>query len=406
MVKPTKAPTNSGFVTDYQYTLSWEETSGWKIYPGSKPDGIMAIHTPETLPILSTLAKEYAVCDRWFCSVPSETQPNRAFIHMATSEGLIKNNWNHEFTSKSIYTALEEAGASWSIYSYDYSGLSKTRFDIRDIKYASSSHFGVFDEFKEAVANDNLANYVFLEPAWGSTGNSMHPNYNAANAEQFLKEIYQTLVDSPVWEKTLLIITFDEHGGCYDHVAPPANAVQPDEYVANNGFDFTRYGVRVPTVLVSPYIKKGTIHRVPEPDNYQPGTGEQPLLEPTPFDHTSILRTVEMRFGAKPLTKRDASAQHIADVLTLDTARTEDVLANVPAPVAELPPGEESTQPSKFQTAIATQVSNHFDPAEKYGSRPFESYTFKDGDEMMQWAKERWDRHYEYWKKNEEKGKE
>ncbi|NQY64457.1 MAG: phosphoesterase [Alteromonadaceae bacterium] len=398
LVHADSAPTNGGFVTDYQYTLGWEPSDNYIIYPGADAQGIMAMHTPETLPILSTLAKEYAVCDRWFCSAPTETQPNRAFMHMATSQGLIKNNWHHEFTSKSIFTALQEQNASWSIYAYEdtQKQLQMTRFDIADLKNAPKTHFGAFSDFKTAAKSGTLANYVFLEPNWGTEGNSMHPNYNAANAEQYIKEIYETLVKSPLWEKTMLIVTFDEHGGCYDHVAPPANAVSPDDIAASNGFDFTRFGVRVPTILISPYIKAGTVHRVPEPDEYQPGKGESPKLEPTPFDHTSILKTVEMRFGVQPLTKRDAAAPHFADVLTLDKPRMENVLANVKAPTAKLPTGTVTSKPTELQKGIANRVSQYPDPQEKGGHKPFERYHWHSGDDMMEWANDRWQRYTDY----------
>ncbi len=185
IVEQEKPPTNGGFVKNYEYTLSWQSKSpGWKIYSGAGPKDIMAMHTPETLPVLSTLARQYAVCDRWFCSAP--TQPNRAFLHLATSEGIIKNNWNHVFTSKSIYKALQDAGRSWGIYSFDQKGLSMIRFDIQDILHAPDSHFGVFDQFVDQAKSGKLPHYTFLEPAWGQGGNSMHPNYNVANGEQYL----------------------------------------------------------------------------------------------------------------------------------------------------------------------------------------------------------------------------
>ncbi|MCP5113942.1 MAG: phosphoesterase [bacterium] len=395
IVKPTAPPSNSGFVTNYQFTLSWEPGAGYTIYPGAGPQGIMAMHTPKTLPVLSTLARQYAVCDRWFCSVPSETQPNRSFIHMATSEGLIKNNWNYQFTSKSIFGALSEGNRNWMIYSYGHKGLSMTRFDIKDILSAPDSNFGVFPEFVEAAKNGKLANYTFLEPAWGLHGNSMHPNYNVARGEQYLKEIYQAVVNSPQWDKTMLIITFDEHGGCYDHVAPPANAAPPDKHKATNGFDFTRFGVRVPTVLVSPLIQAGTVFRVPEPDNYQPGTGENPAAEPTPFDHTSILRTVERRFGLAPLTRRDAAAPDLAGVLTLDQPRTDNVLADVTPPTATLPtPTAEHV--GVLQKALVTRATEYPDPREKHGSRDQEP-DFDSGSEAMDWAASRWRHYRDYW---------
>jgi phospholipase C len=158
-----------------------------------------------------------------------------------------------------------------------------------------------------------------MEPSWSSTGNSQHPNYDVALGEQFIQQVYEALRGGPAWNQTLLIITYDEHGGCYDHVAPPSGAVPPDSTVGEYGFDFTRFGVRVPAVLVSPLIEAGTVFRPP---------GDMPL------DHTSVLKTVETRWGLPALTARDAAAQDVGDVLTLTTPRTDDPLAGVTAPVS------------------------------------------------------------------------
>jgi phospholipase C len=139
-----------------------------------------------------------------------------------------------------------------------------------------------------------------------------------ALGEQFIHDAYYALRDGPGWNETLLIITYDEHGGNYDHVAPPAGATPPDETPGEFGFDFTRFGVRVPAVLVSPLIAAGTVYRVP------PGS--------TPLDHTSILKTVETRWKLPSLTARDRAAPDLGGVLTLKTARTDDPLHGVVVP--------------------------------------------------------------------------
>ena len=176
----------------------------------------------------------------------------------------------------------------------------------------------MFSDFAAAAKGGTLPAFTFLEPSWSSTGNSQHPNYDVALGEQLIHDVYETLRGGPGWPQTLLVITYDEHGGCYDHVPPPSGATPPDNDAGEFGFDFTRFGVRVPTVLVSPLIAPGTVYRVPAGS--------------TPLDHTSILKTVEQRWGLPSLTARDAAAPGFGDVLTLTAPRTDDVLAGVTVP--------------------------------------------------------------------------
>ena len=308
--------TNQGFVTDFAYTLGWEKTdSGFTILSGTTANDIMGVYPPSMLPVLSGLAKGFAVCDQWFASAPTETLPNRAFLNAGTSQGHIDDN-TKKYTCPSIFGALTRSNVSWSIYGYTSSPL--TRLDFTDTANAPSSHFGLFKDFKKAAAAGTLASYSFLEPSWGATGNSQHPNYSVALGEQLIHDVYYALRNGPAWGQTLLIITYDEHGGCYDHVPPPQGAVPPDASAGEFGFDFKRFGVRVPTVLVSPLIAAGTVFRVP--------AGSMPL------DHTSILKTIEKRWNLAALTARDAAAQDVGAVLTLATPRTDDPLKGVVVP--------------------------------------------------------------------------
>src|ERR1700722_7116833 len=318
---PIAPATNQGFVTNFAYTLSWESKQKNQVIPGTTPSQIMGMYTPALLPILSNLAKGYAVCDHWYASVPTETLPNRAFVHMATALGHLSDSAAKVFAAPSIFTALGKKGVTWSVYGYNAPPL--TRGSVGDIAQAAESHFGEFADFQKAVAAGSLASYVFLEPQWGSSGNSQHPNYNVAAGEQFLHDIYYTLYGSKLWPGTLLIITYDEHGGCYDHVSPPENAVAPDNSPGESGFDFKRFGVRVPSVLVSPLIPVGTVYR---------------SASATPFDHTSILATLQKRFGLAPLTARDAAAPDLGGVVTLATPRTDDPLAGIKVPATRFMP--------------------------------------------------------------------
>jgi phospholipase C len=336
-------PSNDGFIKDFTYTLGWQSREGgWSILPGTTGQDIMGCFAPETLPVLSGLARGYAVCDQWFSSVPTETLPNRAFTCAGTSQGHMDDK-THTFTSPSIFGLLDSHGQSWAIYGYDAPPLTKDTFT--DISGAAASHSGVFTDFTAAAAAGTLAAFTFLEPSWSSTGNSQHPNYNVALGEQLMHDVYEAVRGGPGWAETLLVITYDEHGGCYDHVAPPSGAIPPDHDAGEFGFDFTRFGLRVPAVLVSPLIAPGTVFRVPAGS--------------TPLDHTSILKTVQQRWGLPSLTARDAAAPGFGDVLTLTAPRTDDVLAGVTVPVATAP-GPAAGQPSHLQEVQAELVSRQF----------------------------------------------
>jgi phospholipase C len=159
-----------------------------------------------------------------------------------------------------------------------------------------------------------------------------------ALGEALIHDVYTALRNGPAWASTLLIITYDEAGGCYDHVPPP-NAVPPgDGTVGELGFDFKRFGVRVPAVLVSPLIAAGTVSR---------GAG--------PIDHTSVLKTIQERWGTASLTARDAAAASLADVLTLAQPRTDDPLAGVAPPAAVAAPVD--TRPSAMERIHAERVA-------------------------------------------------
>ena len=336
-------PTNQGFVKNFQTNMAMPKAHA---LPGTQVSDIMGIYPPEMTPVLSGLARGYAVCDYWFSSAPTETFPNRAFAAMATSQGRL-GDAPAPFTAQSIYDLLGKNGHTWKIYGYDK--LPLTRASIADITNAPNSNFGQFKDFKSAASDGSLPNYVFLEPQWGHAGNSQHPNYDVSKGEQFLHDVYYALYGSKVWQSALLIITYDEHGGNYDHVPPPNNAVTPDNSVGEQGFDFKRFGVRVPTVLVSPWIQAGTVYRAP---GWEKGPGST-----TPFDHTSILKTVEKRFRLGHLTARDAAAPDFGGVLSLNKARTDDPLAGQSRPRANKQPAFKKA-PSRLGLAAAQLVGH------------------------------------------------
>jgi len=321
----SKAPTppvatNTGFVTNFAAAISYDQQQNEGIETGTAASDVMGIFTPQALPVLSGLAKGFAVCDHWYASVPTETIPNRAFASAATSQGHM-NDSTTSFTVQSIFGLLTAHDISWKIYGYTEEPL--TRGSFPDTLSAPETNFGKFTDFQADAAAGNLPAYSFLEPSWGAEGNSQHPNYDVALGEVLIQQVYEALRNGPGWNQTLLLITYDEHGGCYDHVPPPSGATPPDSTPGEFGFDFTRFGVRVPAVLVSPLIEAGTIYRAP--------AGSMPI------DHTSVLKTIELRWGLPALTARDADAPDLSGVLTLTTPRTDDPLAGVTAPVSTSP---------------------------------------------------------------------
>ncbi|MFJ9447367.1 alkaline phosphatase family protein [Kitasatospora sp. NPDC101235] len=319
---PAPGATNEGFVTDFAQIFPTRKGNS----PGVTASDIMGCFPPEALPVLSGLARGYAVCDHWYCSVPTQTLPNRGFALAGTSLGLVSDkacenqakNDRVMFKTDSIFGRLSGKGIGWVIYGYNLPPLTRANFP--DTQQAGDQHFGHFIDFKNAATEGSLPAFAFLEPAWKHDGNSQHPNDDVASGEQFILDVYNALRTGPDWAKTLLVITYDEHGGCYDHVPPPAGAASPGQQAGEAGFDFTRFGVRVPTVLVSPLIAHGTVFNVPG--------GSVPL------DHTSVLKTIQQRWGVAPLTARDEAAPGIGGVLTLDEPRDDNPLDGVIVPVA------------------------------------------------------------------------
>jgi phospholipase C len=367
-------PTNTGFVTNYAEAIAANKAKHWYVVPGTTADMIMGCYTPEALPVLSALARGYAVCDRWFCSAPTMTMPNRAFACAGTSQGHLDDH-TKVFTVPSIFGSLGAHSVAWRIYGYDKPPL--TRLDFPDTTHAPSSHFGRFTDFQADAAAGALPGYAFVEPGWSSTGNSQHPNYDVALGEQLILDTYRAVHDGPGWARTLLIITYDEHGGCYDHVAPPDGAVPPDGTAGEFGFDFTRFGPRVPTVLVSPLIEAGSVFRVPAGG--------------TPLDHTSILATVRHRWALPPLTARDAAAPDVAAVLTLAAPRTDDPLAGVTAPPASALPAALAETPSHLQRVQADLASRLIVQGHTDGETPPGLRTSADYDHYITARTDAWD---------------
>jgi phospholipase C len=272
------------------------------------PRDIMHYFTCKQLPVMSTLAKTFAVSDQWHASAPCQTWPNRFFAHTGTCLGQVNNkdfvtSGKVPFPHPSIFQRLTEKGRTWRVYYHDlpFSAL------VKDVLLQRDNIKG-FDQFlaDAGATNPSLPNYSFIEPQFypylGEFGNpsDQHPPHNVLYGEQLIANVYNTLRKSVCWKNSLLIVTHDEHGGCYDH-APPPCAVSPDD-LAPSGFDFNRYGVRVPALIISPWVAPGSIVRsAPNGIVFNP--------PPYPFDHTSIIATLRDLFHlGGQLTKRDGVA--------------------------------------------------------------------------------------------------
>lgn len=290
-------PPMNGFVNNYVRQ---------KDDPGPyKPEAIMHYYTPEQLPVLSALAKAFAVCDDWHASAPCQTWPNRFFLHCGTANGYQNNSPVHfPYLMRTIFNRMSEAGKDWKIYFHDF----PQTLTLTDL-WAHLDNFRFYEEeFQKDAANGNLPAYTFIEPRYfpdEKLPNDQHPPHHVGIGEDLIAEVYNAVRNSPVWNKTLLIVTYDEHGGIYDHVAPH-EAIPPDD-TNPQPFGFDRYGVRVPTILISPYIQAGTILKRPPGSIY-------------PYDHTSVIATLRKCFNlGGPLTRRDSVAPDLESVLNLST---------------------------------------------------------------------------------------
>lgn len=336
---PGAVPGNQGFVVNFKSAIASDLAKAYKdTLPGTLDSQIMGMYTPAMLPVLSGLARGFAVCDAWFSSAPTMTMPNRAFALAATSQGHLDDHVKI-FTCPSIFGRLSDRNVDWAVFGYSQEPY--TRHDFTDTQNAAESHFGHFRDFQERAAAGTLPAFTFLEPSWDASGNSQHPNYDVALGEQLIHDTYYALRKGKNWGSTLLIVNYDEHGGNYDHVPPPSGAAPPgDGCVGEFGFDFARFGVRVPAVLVSPLIAAGTVFRAAG------GT----------IDHTSVLKTIHERWGTNPLTQRDNAAASLAAVLTLDKARADDPLKGVAVPVST-GSHPNSSVPSKIDRIHAARVA-------------------------------------------------
>ncbi|RZS16625.1 hypothetical protein BHM03_00048649, partial [Ensete ventricosum] len=242
----------------------------------------------EAVPVYESLVREFAVCDRWFASMPASTQPNRLFVHSATSHGFTSNDTKKlvaGLPQKTIFDSLHEAGLSFGIY-YQYPPATLFYRNLRRLKYVGNFH--PFDlKFKKHCKKGKLPNYVVIEQRYFDLkllpGNDDHPSHDVSEGQKLVKEVYEALRSSPQWNEILFVIIYDEHGGFFDHVPTPAVGVpSPDDIVGPEPFQFKfdRLGVRVPALFISPWIEPGTVgiwiqEMLPEPRKLRPTDADE-----------------------------------------------------------------------------------------------------------------------------------
>lgn len=294
---------NGGFVINY------ENEHGDK--PTFDPASIMGYHNGSSLPVYDHLARNFCICDRWFCSVPGATWPNRLYAVTGKSQGK-DNRMPPIYDLPSFVRHLDAAEVPWSWYAHDIASLR-----LIDGKYRvlHGSKFFWFDRrtwvnpvtFLDHAASGNLPAVAWIDPNFEdlpiigpNESNDDHPPSDVMAGQDLVLKLYNAVVNSPAWKKTLLVIVYDEHGGFYDHVKP--------EDAADDDSDFRKFGVRVPAIVVSPWVERGKLsHKV--------------------FDHTSIIKTILLRFCRRPdgtipdMGARVNHAEQLGTLLTLSTPR-------------------------------------------------------------------------------------
>jgi phospholipase C len=282
---------------------------------------IMYYFPEDKLPVLTSLATNFAVFNRWFASIPGPTICNRAFAHYGTSFGQVGMNVFYP-QGKSIYERLQDAGRTAKLYYFDQ---ASSTMEVANLLQHQPQLFATYDQFLADCKSGTLSDYSFVEPNYTDHDNDdgaqiacdQHPDHNVQAGELFIAAVYNAIRgNSTLWASTALLLVYDEHGGIFDHVVPPpcsgdGHSAGPADTGLNYTFNFDRLGVRVPAVLISPWVPKG-------------------FIVPTSrvFEHASIPNTVTRHFtGGNTIgTTREQNSETFLDLLSLETMRTDAVV--------------------------------------------------------------------------------
>jgi phospholipase C len=288
---------------------TWQ--AGKTSYAGGKMDGFvksqsgpvsMGYYDSTMLPFVNSLASTFPVCTRFFSSVMAQTYPNRRFFMAGTSAGMVNDTLNDDSPGPNgtIFDSLNKYGISWKNY---YSNTPSTDIWIYNYSTFRPNQSPIADFYSDCAAG-TLPSYSMVDPNFEDS--SEEDPQDVQNGDYFLSQVINAVMSSPQWPHTLLVWTYDEGGGYYDHVPPP-KAVKPDDVAPvapptgttqPHGTPFNRYGFRVPSGIVSPYAIPGYVSNVTH-------------------DFTSILKLIETKWNLPALTYRDAQASNLLDSLDL-----------------------------------------------------------------------------------------
>ncbi len=295
---PTECQT-TGVGNDWKVTHEAYDDGTCQGFVTSTTAEAMGYFTSADLPFTCGMARTFPIADRYFCSAMAQTYPNRRYLMAGTSLGLIDDSFPTALPPNGvIFEQFNQHGITWKDY---YSTLPTLGIFLPLLEDPSlSPGLAMIDEFFSDAAAGTLPSFSLVEPDYGKQ--SEEDPQDVQFGDQFMGHVVNAVMSGPNWDSTMLIWTYDEHGGYYDHVPPPA-AVMPDDIPPAlkpgdppGGFD--RYGFRVPSGVVSPYAKKDFVSH-------------------TIYDHTSILKTVEEKWNLPALTRRDANANSLLDMLDL-----------------------------------------------------------------------------------------
>lgn len=322
----------------------------------------MAYLTRSLQPVSWALADAYTTCDRWFASVMGPTLPNRAYWHTATSFGL-KDNQSilEEFASvpvPTIYNRLVDKGIDWVYYFGSLAvasllgnpgpyqldlGPNDGTGHIRKFAVYTDQPDDPNGQFFKDCAAGRLPPVVYIDPYFGSGGNDDHPPTHPMMAQALIRAVYTALAKSPQWKNCMLVITYDEHGGFFDHVPPPTVTDDTEEKFGVSGF--TQLGFRVPAMVVGPYVKQNYVSSVQ-------------------YDHTSALKHLQTAFDLEPLNVRMDTANDLTDCIDMDRlARGEW------APPIELPPIDLTSLPVNDPMCLGGDTFRSTDPISEAADR-------------------------------------